>query len=76
MSNRVIFVVSDSVGETAELVVKAALSQFDGGSSDHSNIRRIPYVEDVGTIKKSFHWRKQITESSALLLLCQKCANS
>ncbi len=31
MSNRVIFVVSDSVGETAELVVKAALSQFDGG---------------------------------------------
>ncbi|MXI40476.1 phosphoenolpyruvate synthase regulatory protein, partial [Escherichia coli] len=33
MSNRVIFVVSDSVGETAELVVKAALSQFDGGSS-------------------------------------------
>ena len=52
MSNRVIFVVSDSVGETAELVVKAALSQFDGGSSDHSNIRRIPYVEDVGTIKE------------------------
>ena len=30
MSNHIIYVVSDSVGETAELVVKAAISQFNG----------------------------------------------
>ncbi len=41
MSNRTIYVVSDSVGETAELVVKAAISQFNG-SSEQTNIRRIP----------------------------------
>lgn len=30
---RVVYVVSDSVGETAELVVKAASSQFNGEKS-------------------------------------------
>ncbi|MDZ5470955.1 pyruvate, water dikinase regulatory protein (plasmid) [Bacillus sp. 31A1R] len=39
----VIYVVSDSVGETAELVTKAAISQFDGNSV---TIKRFPYVED------------------------------
>ncbi|MFP3822287.1 phosphoenolpyruvate synthase regulatory protein, partial [Bacillus sp. SIMBA_008] len=29
MNNRIIYAVSDSDGETAELVVKAALSQFN-----------------------------------------------
>ncbi|WP_071395801.1 pyruvate, water dikinase regulatory protein [Bacillus tuaregi] len=39
----VIYVVSDSVGETAELVTKAALSQFDGSDII---IKRFPFVED------------------------------
>ncbi|WP_059102651.1 pyruvate, water dikinase regulatory protein [Shouchella shacheensis] len=43
----VVYIVSDSVGETAELVVKAAVSQFNGSGLE---IRRIPYVEDKGTI--------------------------
>ncbi|MCA1031784.1 kinase/pyrophosphorylase [Bacillus timonensis] len=47
MSNRIIYVVSDSVGETAELVVKAAVSQFNGSNT---SIKRIPYVEDVTTL--------------------------
>lgn len=51
MNNRIIYVVSDSVGETAELVVKAALSQFNG-SADDTHVRRIPYVEDIGTINE------------------------
>lgn len=51
MKNHIIYVVSDSVGETAELVAKAAASQFNG-SSDHTNIRRLPYVEDKGTINE------------------------
>lgn len=42
-----VYVVSDSVGETAELVVKAAASQFNGGKVD---IHRIPYVEDKKTV--------------------------
>lgn len=39
----IIYVVSDSVGETAELVTKAALSQFNGSEI---TIKRFPYVED------------------------------
>lgn len=42
----VVYIVSDSVGETAELVVKAAASQF----SANFDIRRVPYVEDKETI--------------------------
>ncbi|MDQ0205551.1 regulator of PEP synthase PpsR (kinase-PPPase family) [Alkalicoccobacillus murimartini] len=45
----IVYVVSDSVGETAELVVKAAVSQF---SESGVELRRIPYVEDKGTIEE------------------------
>jgi [pyruvate, water dikinase]-phosphate phosphotransferase / [pyruvate, water dikinase] kinase len=43
----VVYVVSDSVGETAEWVVKAASSQF---SVDPIEIRRVSYVVDRDTI--------------------------
>ncbi|NRD80789.1 kinase/pyrophosphorylase [Bacillus sp. BRMEA1] len=43
MSVPVIYVVSDSVGETAELVTKAAISQFNGSGMI---LKRFPYVED------------------------------
>lgn len=43
----IIYVVSDSVGETAELVTKAAVSQFNGSNA---TIKRFPYVEDVADI--------------------------
>lgn len=39
----IIYVVSDSVGETAELVVKAASSQFGGVIQ----VRRVPYVNEA-----------------------------
>ena len=42
-SNPVVFAVSDSIGETAELVTRAAIIQFNSGKVD---IRRIPYVTD------------------------------
>lgn len=45
----VVFVVSDSVGETAEFVVRAAASQFDHG---HCEIRRMSYVDDPATIRE------------------------
>ncbi|PTX64879.1 hypothetical protein C8P63_10198 [Melghirimyces profundicolus] len=41
---------SDSVGETAEFVVRAASSQFNGGDA---HIRRIPYVDDRKTIRET-----------------------
>lgn len=43
----VVYVLSDSVGETAELVTKAAASQFDLNKIE---LRRIPYIEDTSII--------------------------
>jgi [pyruvate, water dikinase]-phosphate phosphotransferase / [pyruvate, water dikinase] kinase len=47
MSAQIIYVVSDSVGETAELVTKAAISQFNGSGM---TLKRFPYVEETGHI--------------------------
>ncbi|WP_261134488.1 pyruvate, water dikinase regulatory protein [Bacillus sp. Marseille-Q3570] len=45
MKNKeIVYVVSDSVGETAELMVKAVAAQFNGGEVE---IKHISYVEDV-----------------------------
>ncbi|WP_318508966.1 pyruvate, water dikinase regulatory protein [Bacillus sp. T3] len=44
----IVYVVSDSVGETAELVVKAVATQFNGGNVE---LKRNPYVEDFEDIE-------------------------
>ena len=44
----VVYVVSDSVGETAEFVVKAVATQFNGGNIE---IRRNSYVEEIEDIE-------------------------
>ena len=49
MSSPMIYVVSDSVGETAELVTKAAVSQF---LNSNVMIKRIPYVENEEHIEE------------------------
>jgi len=51
----VIYMVSDSIGETAELVTRAAIIQFNDGNVD---MRRIPFVKDEEKIE-------EITESAA-----------
>lgn len=57
MSNMpVIYVVSDSLGETAELVAKAAISQFK--NLDHVIIKRFPFVEDVSNIDEVIYLTK------------------
>lgn len=56
MSNFNIFVLSDSIGETAELLAKAGLSQFNG---HEDNIHRIPYVDDQGTINEAVQTAKE-----------------
>ncbi len=44
---QIIYVVSDSIGETAELVVRAVASQFDNHLID---VHKYPYVEDKEAI--------------------------
>lgn len=45
----VIYIVSDSVGETAELVARAAASQFDHGQVE---IRRVPYLTEPEDVRE------------------------
>lgn len=45
---KIVYVVSDSVGETAELIVKAVAAQFNGG---HVEIQQVSYVEDIQDLK-------------------------
>lgn len=54
--NPSVFIISDSVGETAELVIKAGLSQFNNGNF---KIQRIPYVDDKSTIDDSLQLVKE-----------------
>ena len=50
MSTRpIVFVVSDSVGETADLVARAAISQFGGSAVE---IRRFPMVDDRDAVRE------------------------
>lgn len=47
----IVFIVSDSIGDTAEFVVKAVASQFDSGNVD---MRRVPFVENKEQIESVF----------------------
>ncbi len=61
MKNPSIIVLSDSVGETAELVIKAGLSQYTAG--DYS-IERIPYVDNKQIIQETL---EQVKEEPVLI---------
>jgi len=61
MTQPIVYVVSDSVGETAEFVVRAAASQFNGGRVE---IRRIAYVDDIEPIREVIQAAK---EANALI---------
>lgn len=62
----IVYVISDSVGETAEFVVRAGASQFDGGRVE---IRRIPYVDDVDTIREVIQAAKEVNGFVAYTLV-------
>ncbi|GAA0482592.1 pyruvate, water dikinase regulatory protein [Salinibacillus aidingensis] len=66
MQKPIVYVVSDSVGETAELVVKASLSQFNNGNF---RIQRIPYVDDEGTILETIELAKSNQSMMAYTLV-------
>lgn len=54
MSKILIYVVSDSVGETGELVAKAAVSQFRPGLQDAS-FKRFPHIESDEQLREIIH---------------------
>jgi regulator of PEP synthase PpsR (kinase-PPPase family) len=58
----VIFVVSDSLGETADLLARAAASQFDGAGVE---IRRVPYVSEKSEIETIF---KEAAEYKSVII--------
>jgi len=45
-----VYILSDSVGETAELVARAAASQYNGNAVE---VRRIPFVSDEDTVREA-----------------------
>ena len=61
-----VFIVSDSVGETAEVVIKAVASQFEGYEVE---IRKFPYIEDESTIKEVVLAAKESRAIIALTLV-------
>lgn len=56
MKRNLVYILSDSVGETAELVTKAAISQF---APQDVELHRIPYVEDLATIEEMIRSAKE-----------------
>lgn len=54
--NPSIYVLSDSVGETAELVIRAGLSQFTDGNH---KINRVSYIEDTDIIDETLQTIKE-----------------
>ncbi|MCE5284967.1 MAG: kinase/pyrophosphorylase [Pelosinus sp.] len=65
----VVYILSDSIGETGEIVVKAAGSQFDLG---HLDIRRIPYLTSVQQIEEGLIEAK---ESGGIIVYTLVCPN-
>ena len=49
MSTLNVYIVSDSLGETGELVARAAISQF---KTEKYEIKRHPYIQDIGKLKE------------------------
>jgi len=58
----VVYILSDSIGETGEVVAKAAASQFDSGRVD---LRRIPYLSSVREVEEAL----QEAESAKALVV-------
>ncbi|MCF8010445.1 MAG: kinase/pyrophosphorylase [Clostridiales bacterium] len=66
-STPIVYILSDSIGETAELVARAAASQFDGGEIE---IRRVPYVnesKEIGEIVKEVKHNQAIIAYTLVL---------
>lgn len=63
---QIVYVVSDSIGETAELVARAAASQFN---QTRIEIRRIPYVDDKMTVDEVVELASQVNAIIAFTIV-------
>ena len=83
MKKLTLFIVSDSVGETAELVAKAAASQFGQGLESVS-LKRFSHVEDETQLKEIAFLAKEqqaiviytLVKSSMRRNVKEECSNA
>jgi regulator of PEP synthase PpsR (kinase-PPPase family) len=68
----IVYILSDSIGETGEIVVKAAGSQFDLG---HLDIRRIPYLTTTGQVEEGLIEAKEAGGIIVYTLVCPNLKN-
>ncbi len=62
----VVYIISDSIGETAEFVVKAAASQYD---SEDVEVRRVPFVSDAARVIEVMEEAAQVNSMIAYTLV-------
>jgi len=74
LKNLKVFVVSDSVGETGEQVVKAAVSQFRP-NFDNTVIRKFPHIENIDHIEKIVEIAKEQDAIIVFTLVEEKMRN-
>lgn len=67
-----VYIVSDSIGETAEMVVRAAASQFNSGNME---IRRVPNISDVETLEEIVHQAQKMGFMIAYTLVVDDLAD-
>ncbi|HHW61034.1 MAG TPA: kinase/pyrophosphorylase [Syntrophomonadaceae bacterium] len=63
-----VYIVSDSIGETAEMVVRAAASQFNSGGME---IRRVPNISDTETLDEIVYKASQLNYLIAYTLVLE-----
>ncbi len=68
----IIYIVSDSIGDTAEFVVRAAISQFNGAFAD---IRRVSYVDDYEMIEEIMELVKGLNVVLVLTMVVDELKN-
>lgn len=66
-----VFIVSDSIGETAEIVVRAAASQFNSGTME---LRRVPNISDTDILDEVVHQAEENNFIIAYTLVIEKLA--
>lgn len=71
-NNPSIYILSDSVGETAELVIRAGLSQF---TEENYKINRVSYVDDTDIIDETLQIIKEETGLIGYTLVDPKLRN-
>ena len=73
MAEKIIYAISDSLGETAEAVARATASQYD---KEQIEIVRIPYIDSESQIDEIVDDAKRGHHVICPILLCLSlCAN-